>query len=281
LNRLPPWDGRYPSADRIRAECDTMRECVLEALLGALGEDEFAGIYAHGSSLKKWDSPIDYVPEVSDVDVQLVLKRPEVLTEDLDRALAIAREYERRFGERCPDAVHLPRPQIQVINKELEIPEFLPSPPGTSRTLFGRDISEERPQPDPAFVAQVDRATLRKTDHVAWVADLPMWLIDRPGHYAYQALNAMAWRISPTGPRVLSLLGAGFDEAWGGNRTQIHQRLVERGHAEFAEDYAAFYLNAWQFFLSENQDIDAAHRALRAGARVIQQSHAIAMAAAD
>lgn len=281
MNSLPPWDARYPSADRVRAECDAMRESVLEALLDSLGEDAFVGIYAHGSSLKPWDSPIDYVPEVSDVDVQLVLKRPELLTEDLERALAIARAYERRFQERCPEALHLPRPQIQVINKELEMPEFLPSPAKSSRTLFGRDISEVRPPPDPAFVVQVDRATLRKTDQVAWVADLPMWLIDRPGHYAYQALNAMAWRISPAGSRVLSVLGAGFEEAWGGNRSQVHRGLVERGAAEFAGNYADYYLNGWKFFLSNHHDIDLAHRALRAGARVIQQSHAIAMAAQD
>lgn len=258
-----------------------MRECVLEALLDSLGEDEFVGIYAHGSSLKAWDSPIDYVPEVSDVDVQLVLKRPELLTEDLERSLAIASTYERRFAERCPNAVHLPRPQIQVINKELEIPEFLPSPAKSSRTLFGRDISQVRPQPDPAFVVQVDRATLRKTDQVAWVVGLPMWLIDRPGHYAYQALNAMAWRISPTGSRVLSVLGATYEEAWGTNRTQIHQRLVEGGHSELAGDYAGYYLNAWEFFLSGHRDIEAAHRALQSGVRVLQRGHAIGMAAPD
>ena len=280
MNSLPPWDGRYPSAELIRAECDAMRGCILEALLRSLGEDAFIGIYAHGSSLKQWDSPIDYVPEVSDVDIQLVLKHPELLTEDLDRALAIAEEYELRFRDRFPAMLHLPRPQIQVINKELEIPEFLPSPPGSSRTLFGRKISEVRPQPQPEFVARVDRATLCKTDHVTWVADLPMWLIDRPGHYAYQALNAMAWRISPAGSRVLSVLGAGYEEAWGGNRTHVHVQLTNRGESGLAQDFADFYLQGWSFFLSERRDIGAAHRALAAGARVIRHANAIGMAAA-
>ena len=280
MSGLSAWDDRYPPAAQLRAECDAMRECIVEALLGALGEDAFVGIYAHGSSLKPWDSPIDYVAEVSDVDVQLVLKQPEVLTEDLGRALAIAADYERRFRERHPDALHLPRPQIQVINKELEIPEFLPSPPETSRTLFGREIAVVRPQPDPAFVLQVDRATLRKTDQVSWVADLPMWLIDRPGHYAYQALNAMAWRISPTGSRVLSVLGAGYEEAWGGNRTRVHAQLVERGESDFARDFAEYYLQSWEFFLSGRADVGAAHRALAAGARVLERGHAVGMAAA-
>ena len=256
-----------------------MREAILEALLANLGGDEFVGIYAHGSSLKGWDSPIDYVPEVSDVDVQMVLRHPEVLTDDLDRALAIAADYEARFAERVPNPAHLPRPQIQVINKELEIPEFLPSPPGSSQTLFGRPIAEVRPQPDPAFVVQVDRATLRQTANLEWIAKLPMWLIDRPGKYGWQALRDMAWRISPTGSRVLSVLGAGFEEAWGGNRTHVVERLVARGQEELAGCYAAFYLHGWDFFLSGNTDATAASAGLVAGVRVLQLGHAIGCAA--
>ena len=257
-----------------------MREAIVEALLANLGEDECVGIYAHGSSLKGWDSPIDYVPEISDVDIQMVLRDPKVLTDDLDRVLAIAADYETRFARHVPDPIHLPRPQIQVINKELEIPEFLPSPPGSSRTLFGRPIAEVRPQPDPAFVVQVDRATLQQTANIEWLASLPMWLIDRPGKYAWQALRDMAWRISPTGSRVLSVLGAGFEEAWGGNRTHVVERLAVRGQEELAERYASFYLHSWDYFLSGNADATAARAGLAAGARVLQLGHAIGCPAA-
>ena len=255
-----------------------MRQSVLEALLANLGAGQFVGIYAHGSSLKRWRSPIDYVPELSDVDVQVVLRNPELLTGDLDRALAIEADYERRFSQRVPDPLHLPRPQIQVINRELEIPEFLPSPPGCSQTLFGRPINEVRPQPDPAFVVRVDRATLQQTANLEWIAKLPMWLIDRPGKYTWQALRDMAWRVSPTGSRALSALGAGFEEAWGGERTHIVERLVLRGQEELATSYAAFYLGGWAFFLSGYADADSARAALKAGVRVLRIGHEIGCA---
>jgi hypothetical protein len=48
-----------------------------------------------------------------------------------------------------------------------------------------------------------------------------------------------------------------------------------------AGDYAGYYLNAWEFFLSGHRDIEAAHRALQSGVRVLQRGHAIGMAAPD
>ena len=256
-----------------------MREAIVEALLGNLGEAEFVGIYAHGSSLKRWGSPVDYVPEISDVDVHVVLRHPELLTDDLSRALAIAADYETRFAAKMPAPLHFPRPQIMVINKELGSPGFLPSPPGSSQTLSGRPIGEVWPQPEPAFVVEVDRAALQQTANRDWIAKLPMWLIDRPGKYAWQAVRDMAWRISPTGPRVLSVLGGDFEEAWGGNRTQVVQRLAARGQGELAKAYSAFYLSGWDYFLSGNTDGGAARAALVAGVRVLELGYEIGCAA--
>src|SRR5205814_10092859 len=119
MTHLPEWDSAYPPIATIRAECDAMRASIVEAVLANLGESEVVAVLAHGSSLKPWDSLIDYVPELSDVDVQLVLKDPDPFERDLERALAIQSDYERRFAARVPHPCHIPRPQIMVINRQL------------------------------------------------------------------------------------------------------------------------------------------------------------------
>lgn len=275
---LPSWEPPYPSPDRLRAECDLMRACIVEALRDALGDSAFVTIYSHGSSLKHWDTPLDYVPELSDVDVQLVLHEPEPLTRDLDLALHIARDYSQRFAGRAGQPLHTPRPQIMVINHLLADPDFLPSPAGSSHTEFGRPIHEVRPQPDPAQVPAADRRALQRPDGVELAARAAMWLIDRPGRHAWQGLRDLAWRVGPTGSRVLSVLGASYLDAWGSNRTGVYRQLISAGETTLADDYAAFYLRGWDFFLSGNTDVAAAHAGILAGFRVIQRGHEIGLA---
>ncbi len=253
-----------------------MREAIATAVLSVLGEQEVVGIYSHGSSLKRWTSPIDYVPELSDVDVQLVLVNPDLLETDLDRTFAVQADYERRFSESVPAPLHTPRPQIMVINRELGNPEFLSGPVGTAITMFGSPFEEVRPQPDHAFVAAVDKKSLLSDVHASWTAKLPSHLIDRPAKFLWQPLRDMSWRISPLAPRVLSVLGASFEEAWGQNRSGLILSLRDRGETEFADTYARFYLEGWKFFKSGYVDSGAARRALSAGLGAIAQASKIA-----
>ena len=48
-----------------------MAESIVEALLDEIPPEEIRGIYLMGSGQKEWDSPIDYVPEISDVDIHI------------------------------------------------------------------------------------------------------------------------------------------------------------------------------------------------------------------
>lgn len=125
-----------------------MQQSILEALLHTVGEAAFVGIYAKGSSIKPWDSLLDYVPELSDVDIQLVLHDP-LLLNNLELSLEVQSQIERRFFARVPQPLHLPRPQIQVINRFLSSKTFSPSPGKTVRTLFGKPYPEVHPLEDP------------------------------------------------------------------------------------------------------------------------------------
>ena len=43
----------------------------VEVLLDLVPNEAVHGIYMKGSGLKEWDTPIDYVPEISDVDIHI------------------------------------------------------------------------------------------------------------------------------------------------------------------------------------------------------------------
>jgi hypothetical protein len=273
--RLPPWDDGYPSKAQLRLEVSMMLESVVEALLGQLGEGAFVGIYAKGSALKPWDSPLDYVPELSDLDVQLLLRDPDLL-DDLERALAVQADLERRFFRRAPRPLHLPRPQIQVINRFLESPTFSPSPAPVVQTLFGRPYAEVHPLTNREAVREADRWGLLERAKPEDLRAFPLNFMDMPGKYLFHCLRQLTWRVGPTASRVLSLLGSSFEEAWGHNRTHLVGRLEAAGQAGLAADYAGFYLCAWDFYRSGYADSDAARQAVRHGVRVLEAGHRLA-----
>ena len=48
-----------------------MAECFVSVLLDRIPSDEVRGVYIKGSAQKQWESPLNYVPEISDVDMHL------------------------------------------------------------------------------------------------------------------------------------------------------------------------------------------------------------------
>jgi hypothetical protein len=266
---LPAWDSSFPNPVALRNESDAMLASIVDELRENLG-DELLGVYAHGSSTKAWDSPVDYVPELSDVDVHVLLRDPALLGADLERTLQVQAGYERRFAERISTPLHYPRPQVIVINESLEDPGWFSPPPGMTKTLFGRRGDLVRPQPGPGDVFRADLANLTAPALPAYIASLPAHVIDRPARYLWQVLRDLSWRVGPVGPRVLTLAGADYHHAWGGNRTNVLQRLEEARERELAEAYSAFYVHGWRYFLSTHTDSTAARDALRAAVRVLE-----------
>ena len=70
-HRPPEWDARFPDRKRLRAEAHGLADCVRDQLLARIPEIEIRGVYLKGSSVKAWESPLDYVPEISDVDIHV------------------------------------------------------------------------------------------------------------------------------------------------------------------------------------------------------------------
>ena len=65
------WPVNYPSKSALRREVQAAIDSWVEVLLDRLPDGAVRGIYFKGSAQKAWDSPVDYVPELSDVDLHL------------------------------------------------------------------------------------------------------------------------------------------------------------------------------------------------------------------
>ena len=269
---IPEWGPEYPNPDTLRREASLMAEAYVEAVLEEIPRHEIRGIYLKGSARKRWDSPIDYVPEVSDVDMHIDFHREDAWPEYLgtvDQALRVQSGAERRYLSKVSSPIHTPRPQVMVLNKVMsEMDDFIHSPAATVEVLFGNDYPAGD-YSDPDSIRRIECGRIIKD--LGFVEQLPMHVIDRPGRYIWEAVRSLVWRVSPTGPRVLHFSGMGTEEAWSLNRTAIVPRIAEAGYPTLAQEYLGFYVSAWKYFLSGYKDFDAGRAAITAAVACLEK----------
>ncbi len=94
-------------------------------------------------------------------------------------------------------------------------------------------------------------------------------LVDRPGRFVWEVLRSLVFRVSPSVPRVLDLLGLDPDHVWRLNRTQLVEALLSLDQHALAA-YIAYYETCWRYFLSEWKDYAAGRDAVRCGVEVIE-----------
>ncbi len=234
--------------------------------------DQIRGIYLTGSAVKAWDSPLDYVPEVSDVDIHVSFRDDSSWRKHLDTvplALEVQAAIEVCFESRCPQALHRPRPQVLVLNKLMaEHPGFVYSPPSTVVVLHGEPYPQDA-YSNPDTIRRHNAADL--LDRAAYEERVPLLAIDRPWTYSRDLLSQLTWRISPVGPLALHLSGLDTKHVWTLNRTQATAALHDVGLASLANPYRSFYLSAWDYFLSRFTDTIACRTAILAGTQVLTE----------
>ena len=255
----------------MEAEC--LAECFRDQLLALIPEGEIRAIYLKGSVVKRWESVLDYVPEVSDVDMHVWFRDdaswPRYLG-TVAQALEVQKGVEARFAARVPRRLHEPRPQLIVMNKMMAEHEgFLHSPRSTVSVLYGEEYPEAD-YGDPVTIRRQD--STRLIEEAGWVDRMPLHLVDRPGRYLREALRQLVWRVSPAGPRVLHVSGLDTEQAWSMNRTRATLALRDLGLADLADGYSAFYLSSWDYFLAGFTDSDAGRSAIQAAAQVLTES---------
>ena len=274
----PGWDERYPDRATLKREIAAMTDAFLEALFIVFPREAIAAVYTKGSARKSWDSPLDYVPELSDVDFHVLFADDAPKTRyvtSVEVGLAMQQALEEGYQRRIARPVHLPRVQLVIANDLYRQPDFVHSVPHTVTTLVGLPY----PETDVDVRRSLAAARRNLLEHEPYVLELGDHVADRPGRHLWEILRPMSWRVGPTGPRVLELLGTPFSDAWGVNRTAIARMLRTIGETELAGDYAAFYLKGWEYFLSDRGDSEAARQAILAGARTLVRGVAIAQSA--
>lgn len=263
---LNGWPVTHPKSE-LAADIEAMVEAITTSLISNYGE-AIAGLWLKGSAAKPWDSPIDYVPEISDVDIHYrPLEEQASELSDLDAAVRAHADIARHFQKARPRALHTPRPQLVSLPQVEQLGDYIPSPPSTVRTLFGKDPSKVHI--DPKAVRAADSRNLIEGGDPLVLEKAIVDLVERPGHYLFTGLRNLNWRLSPVAPRALSLLGVDYEVAWSVNRTQAVELLRENGQDELATHYTSYYLAAWKFFLSKWRDGDAGRSAFSAALRAL------------
>lgn len=273
---IPSWDDGYPERTRLECEVENMVESFVEVLREEIPADQIIGIYLKGSAQKIWESPLDYVPEVSDVDIHLRLvdgSPAETVIQEVNTALMIQSRVEERFLRKAPTPLHVPRPQFLLLNMLEREEEYVPSPRRTVRVLLG----DEYPQGDYSDEHRIRKMDCKRlSDEAEYLRDFALHAIDKPHKYIWTSMRTINWHISPSGPRMLSLLGIPPEDAWSMNRTSIVRLLEEKGEKKTAQDYSEYYLQGWQYFLSSFEDHNAARNALSSAVRALRRGVEIA-----
>lgn len=235
-----------------RAKADT--NCAVEIWAEIL--PQFFGsrldyVYAKGSALKNWDSHIDYVPTISDVDIHIGLKDDEPLfrnnPDDFDLAVSLSRQCEDEFLRRRPNNFHIPRMQVIETRFLLQNEKYTPPRPQDIQKLYGEPHLQELPSPDKIRAGDLERIF----DEKEFLDDLPRRILDRTGLDWWAIIRAMCWRISPAPVRILTQTHPDPIEVWSWNRTTIHKELLKEGYDTIASYYYGFYDSGWDLFLSE------------------------------
>ena len=274
--RLPSWNDGYPDPVRLRHEVSCMTEAIVETLLDRIPNDEIRAIYLKGSANKRWDTPIDYVPEASDLDLHLWFHDDDgerTHIGRLDQALTIQQDIEAGYRARRPNPIHTPRPQIMIMNSMMRRPGYMHSPLATVKVLYG----ESYPAADYAAVDEIKRY---KCHDLLALADIlerfPYRVFDRPDKYLAELFRDLSYRVSPVGPIVLHLAGLDPMTAWSMNRTHVTRALEDIGECDLAESYVDYFLARWRWFLSDSEDLDAVRDAVRVAIEVLERSESVA-----
>jgi len=223
-------------------------------------------VYIKGSATKFWQSPIDYVPVLSDIDLHIKTVDDKPLfpstKEGFLSSLEITALYEKLFKSIRPDYLHIPRPQI-VTMEDLD-PLWIPAEIDKIKVIYGEVKPGENR--DPEDIRDEDYQSLKELGPV--LASLPMMLIDRIGMDYYRVIRSICWRVSPSPVRLLSQT-EDPEYFWGLNRTQVHRELENSGYTDTAEYFKEYYLEGWRMFETEFKDNDVMRSVIKNGFLVL------------
>ncbi len=159
--------------------------------------------FSKGSATKEWNSPIDYVPVVSDLDIHVdypedtpFLRSPDEFADGMQ----VSAEYESRFYERHKDSLHLPRSQVLPLEQLKRAIVYIPPRRSDVTVLFGEFDPPDMPDSD--TIRRIDLENLQELG--VFLQELPQQVVDRTGLDFWTTIRRMAWRVSPSPVRFLT-----------------------------------------------------------------------------
>ncbi|MHA1398220.1 MAG: hypothetical protein ACTSSF_11070 [Candidatus Heimdallarchaeaceae archaeon] len=228
--------------------------------------------YVKGSSIKKWESLIDYVPIVSDVDVHLKTHSGEILNKhsksSLKELLDITQLYEDLFLEDNELYLHIPRIQIVNLSSLLKDDTFVWSKVKDVRVLIGQPPEYENlPEEE---IRKNERNSLLA--HKEFLVALPEKIIDKTGLDLWNVIRQLSWRVSSSPIRLLNQISSPYTaDLWKLNRTQIVKRLKENNLINISELFQDFYYEGWITFLEEFQNSRSMRRMILLGYEILEE----------
>ncbi len=236
-------------------------------------DEKIKFIYAKGSAVKPWNSPLDYVPILSDLDIHIKLTKNSKMFQNISdpicKSLEISKRYEQIFTNKFPKSLHLPRTQLVTIKKLLELTQYVPPRLNDVRIIYGEPVIPSKPEPQ--RIRKIDYNHLIKTKEILEKA--PMSLIDRSGLDYWVIIRRINWQVSPTPFRLLTQVSdIAPIEIWSWNRTKIIIELKNHGFEEIVDHYKQFYLKGWEAFLAQYQSTHALRQIIFHGYNVLHSS---------
>jgi len=227
-------------------------------------------MYSKGSATKEWESLIDYVPIISDVDIHIKIHEDATLFENLTDAfinsIGISQTYEDIFVEKNTNHLHVPRTQIVNMSDIKNSESFIFPKIENVRVLMGKYPKFEDKPAD--FIRRIDRFNLIEQED--FLATLPKTIIDRTGLDLWTLIRRMVWRVSPTPIRLLSQTHEEPLDLWKLNRTSLVEILEEKGYEKIAENYQDYYYEGWMVFLEGFSVSDNMRRLISLGFEIIK-----------
>ena len=229
--------------------------------------------YAKGSAVKPWDSPLDYVPILSDLDIHIKMGNNyeifQNVPDPIAKSLDISEKYEYNFKQKFPNSLHLPRTQLVSIDHLETLPEYVPPRLKDIRKVYGEPVFPIPPHA--SRIREIDFSHLGKIKKT--LENLPMSLIDRSGLDYWIVIRRINWQVSPTPIRLLTqVIDTPPLEIWSWNRTKLVAELENNGFEELIQNYKEFYLKGWEAFLAQHQKSKTLRQIIYHGCKVLHSS---------
>jgi hypothetical protein len=262
--KVQGWPAGFPSEGALRKDIELMVQAAKEVLLKTFNKKQILGIYFKGSASKKWDSVIDYVPEVSDIDIHVLMRSQADYDKHFSRienVIKFSQQIERAYLSKNKKPAHLPLLQVLSLNDMHREKEYVPGLASNVHVIYGKPFHGYTKEEYGRDFQKRGRAQL--LEHEPVLAKIRKRGIYKYGKHLRKYIIELSWRLSSSGPNFLNMKGYSFEDAWTLNRTAVVREMRKLGFAKLAKEYHDFYLQSGKHFVAG--DSESIRKAVVAG----------------